>query len=262
MYFRSADSGTLYVNLYIASTLDWDRLALSQQSEFPSGGTSTLTVERGGGPLDIRLRVPYWATEFEVTVNGVRQRTKAAPGSYVTLSRTWRPGDRIRVSAPYRLRIERAADDPTVQSLFYGPVLLVARSAERTLRGLSFYKDLTLSGDLGAAVRPEGRPLHFTAQGLTLAPFYLGDDSAYHAYFRRVEPTVVFGRADSGVPNRARADGLTFLDVLWSGAAFAGRTRFVQAVRTLADDWLGSGVLTRDERDRIVAAAGRAQLPA
>lgn len=69
------------------------------------------------------------------------------PGSYLTLSRSWRRGDRIRISAPYRLRIERALDDPAVQSVFYGPVLLVARSQEAQFREFSFYKDFTLRGD-------------------------------------------------------------------------------------------------------------------
>nr|WP_239149282.1 glycoside hydrolase family 127 protein [Streptomyces sp. SID12501] len=50
------------------------------------------------------------------------------------MSRNWQRGDRITVSAPYRRRVERALDDPTVQSVFYGPVLLVARSQTTTRR--------------------------------------------------------------------------------------------------------------------------------
>jgi len=70
----------------------------------------------------------------------------------------------------------------------------------------------------------------------------------------------VFGTTDSAVPNRARGDGLTFLDVLWEQAPFATSGRFVRAVRDLADGWLSEGLFTRTERDRVVAAAGRANL--
>ncbi|MDN0198759.1 hypothetical protein [Streptomyces sp. S.PNR 29] len=70
----------------------------------------------------------------------------------------------------------------------------------------------------------------------------------------------VFGTADSGVPNRARDDGLTFLDVLWEQAPFASSGRFVRAVRTLADTWLSAGLFTRTERDAVVAAAAGADL--
>lgn len=90
----------------------------------------------------MRLRVPSWATgDFTVTVNGVVQTGAAVPGGYLTLSRSRRRGDRIWISASYRLRIERALDDPTVQSVLYGrPVLLVAQSQEAQFRGFSFYK--------------------------------------------------------------------------------------------------------------------------
>ncbi|WLW57452.1 glycoside hydrolase family 127 protein [Streptomyces sp. YU58] len=263
VYFRSADGSALYVNLYLASTLRWPErgFVVEQTSGFPAEGVRTLTVREGSGPLDLKLRIPSWATAgVTVTVNGVRHPAEAVPGSYLTLSRSWRPGDRVRVSMPYRLRIERALDDPAVQSVFHGPVLLVAQSPAQGFRAFSFYKDFTLRGDLAGAIRPEGRPLHFTTHGLTLAPFFVADDTRYHAYFRRSEPVVVFGRADSGVPNRARGDRLTFLDVLWDQAPFATAGRFVEAVRALADTWLSAGLFTRTERDAVVAAAVRADL--
>ncbi|MER6011925.1 glycoside hydrolase family 127 protein [Streptomyces bluensis] len=263
VYFRSADGSALYVNLSLASTLRWPErgFVVEQTGDYPAEGVRTLTFRESGGRLDLKLRVPSWATGgFTVTVNGVRQRAAAEPGSYLTLSRTWQRGDQVRVLAPYRLRIERAWDDPTVQSVFHGPVLLVAQSPERDFRTFSFYKDFTLRGDLAAAIRPEGRPMHFTTHGLTLAPFFVADNTRYHAYFRRSEPVVVFGTADSGVPNRARGDGLTFLDVLWQQAPFASSGPFVQAVRTLADRWLSEALFTRAERDRVVAAALEADL--
>lgn len=191
-------------------------------------------------------------------VNGVRQRVEAVPGPYLPLSRSWQCEDRVGISMPYRLRVERALDDPAVQSVFHGPVLLVARSARQGFREFSFYKDFTLRGDLADVIRPEGRPHHFTTHGLVLAPFFVGDTSRYHAYFRRVERVVVFGTADSGVPNRARANGLTFLDVLWAQAPFATSAAFVAAVRALADAWGTEGLFSGGERDAVVAAAVRA----
>ncbi|MDH6485743.1 beta-L-arabinofuranosidase domain-containing protein [Streptomyces sp. SAI-127] len=263
IYFRSADGTALYVNLHVASTLRWPErgLVVEQSSAYPYEGVRTLTFREGGGRLDLRLRIPSWATAgVTVTVNGVRQRVAAAPGSYLSLNRDWRTGDRVGLSTPYRLRIERALDDPTVQSLFHGPVLLVAQSPATAFREFSFYKDLTLRGDLADAIRPEGRPLHFTTHGLTLAPFHLADDTRYHAYFKRAEPLILFGRSDSGVPNRARGDGLTFLDVLWAQAPFASSGVFVQAVRALAGTWASEGLLSTTERDRVITAAQNARL--
>ena len=99
IYFRSVDDSTLYVNLYMASTLTWPErgLTIEQTTSYPldPSGTSTLTI-RGNGQLTVKLRVPYWVQEgFTVKVNGVPQTLGAKAGSYVTLRRNWRSGDTI-----------------------------------------------------------------------------------------------------------------------------------------------------------------------
>ncbi|MDT0344512.1 beta-L-arabinofuranosidase domain-containing protein [Streptomyces litchfieldiae] len=262
VYFRSADDRALYVNLYLASTLHWAErgLVIRQRTRFPEEPGSTLTVE-GGGELDIRLRVPAWAANgFTVEINGVVQDVPAAPGTYVSLTRHWSDGDVIGVSMPFALRVERTPDDPAVQSLFYGPVLLVVRDPADTFREFSFYRDFTMRGDLADAVRPAGAPLHFTTHGRTLAPFHLGDDGPFHAYFKRSEPVIAFRGADSGVPNRAREDGVTFLDRLWGGAPFGDHAEFRRAVRAAGDEWRGLGLLSGAELRRVTAAADRARL--
>lgn len=265
IYFRSTDDSTLYVNLYMASTLSWPErgFVIEQTTDYPvdPSGTVRLTV-RGTGRLRVKLRVPYWVEKgFTVKVNGVRQGLRAEAGSYVTLSRRWRSGDTVDISMPFSLRMERALDQPQTQSITYGPIPLVAQSAAKTYLEFGLYKDFTLSGDLSHAIQPvAGTPMTFTTNGVTLAPFYNGDTSPYHAYFHRVEPKVVFGSVDSGVPNHARDDGLTFLDVLWADAPFATVGRFRATVTELADDWRQRGLLTQAERDAIVAAAHRADL--
>ncbi len=98
----------------------------------------TLGID-GSGPLDLKLRAPYWAGNgFTVRVNGVVQRLGDAPEGYVTLSRTWKPGDKVQITMPFTLRAEKALDAPSIQSLAYGPVPMVALSDETSYRGFSF----------------------------------------------------------------------------------------------------------------------------
>jgi DUF1680 family protein len=123
IYFRSADGSTLFVNLYVNSTLNWQEkgFAVSQATKYPTDGEIKLTVN-GNGPLDMRLRVPAWARGekgFTVRVNGVTQNVAATPGTYASINRQWRPGDTVDISLPLRFRIERAIDNPAVQSIFY-----------------------------------------------------------------------------------------------------------------------------------------------
>ncbi|MEU6597623.1 beta-L-arabinofuranosidase domain-containing protein [Streptomyces flaveolus] len=133
VYFSSTDGSILYVNLYLPSTLDRPErgLTVTQSTDYPSdpAGTSTLTIT-GDAELDLRLRVPYWAERgFTVRLNGTPQPVAAVPGTYVSLKRRWRTGDRVEIAAPFTLRIERALDDPATQAVAYGPVPLVIRSS-------------------------------------------------------------------------------------------------------------------------------------
>jgi DUF1680 family protein len=264
VYFRSVDSSALYVNLYMASVLNWHErgFTIEQSTNYPLDPSGAVTLRVAGtGPLDIKLRVPYWVRRgFTVHVNGVRQHLDAVAGTYVTISRKWRPGDTIQIAMPFSLRMERTLDQPQTQTIAYGPVPLVAQSPDTNYLELSFYKDFTLSGDLTHAITPADEPMTFTTNGYTLAPFYNDDTNPYHVYFHRGEPRIVFGSADSGVTNYADSGGLTFLDRLWAQAPFAGDGQFYHAVSALAAQWVRAGLLASAEREAVVAAARAAHL--
>lgn len=272
IYFRSADESKLFVNLYVPSVLEWSErgVTIEQTTRFPYEGASTLTV-RGSGRLAIALRVPSWTRRgYSVTVNGASQKIVAAPGQYVTLDRQWKNGDRIDIAMPMTFRAERAIDDASVQSIYYGPTLLTVQAAaagdtlETGLLNVSLYKHFKLNGDFASMLTPvSGKPLHFTADGRTLAPLFVSDPQAgatqpYHMYVRRHEPSVVFGSIDSGVANTKRDDGVTLLDAVWRGAPFANHERFMAAVKRVATEWRLAGRCSASDQAAIVQAARRA----
>ena len=128
IYFHDHDS--LYVNLYIDSQLEWPEkgLQLRQATRFPEEQGTTLTIS-GKKPvqLGINLRVPYWAEGGSVKINGAILPAFASPSSYLTLNRVWNPGDKIEISLPMGLHIDRMPDDPTIQAAMYGPLVLAGR---------------------------------------------------------------------------------------------------------------------------------------
>ena len=273
IYFRSADDGMLYVNLYIPSTLEWREkgFAIEQRTRYPFEGASTITVT-GNGRLAVMLRVPSWVRRgYTVSVNGVAQRITATPGQYVRLDRQWRTGDRIEIAMPLSFRAERTIDDPAVQSIFYGPTLLavqapaVGNTLESGLIDISLYRHFKLAGDFASGMTPVAdKPLHFSSNGQTWAPFFVADPQSgpsqpYHMYVRRHEPAIVFGSVDSGIANTKRGDGMTFLDVVWAGAPFANHDRFIAAVERTAAEWRAAGLVTETEQSVIVQAARRAE---
>jgi hypothetical protein len=261
VYFTADDGSALYVNLYIPSTLRWaaKNVTVTQKTSYPFEQRTTLQIA-GSGQFELRLRVPAWATAgFTVRINGAPVDAAATPGTYVSIDRAWKSGDTVDVEMPFTLRSERALDDPTVQTLMYGPVHLVARDARTTLLPFSLYGAALLSGDLAPALQPvAGKPLHFTLAGVELAPFLEGTEDAFHSYFRRAEASVVFGGVDSGVANPARADKTTLLDGVWQSAPFANKPELLRRVTQVTDAWVTEGALTRPDADRIYRAAQRA----
>ncbi|BCB73688.1 hypothetical protein GCM10022251_77240 [Phytohabitans flavus] len=269
IYFHSADESTLYVNLFIASTLTWrDRgFVITQQTQYPTEGASRLRFEQAGGRLKVRLRVPSWATQgYTVRVNGHRQLMAAKPGSFVTVDRRWSRGDTIDIDMPMSFRVEQALDNKAIQSIMYGPTLMVVRDATPSYRDVSFYRDLKLDGDLASSIKPTEVAMHYTTHGYTLAPYYIADPvpgefNAYHPYVRRVEPEVVFGSFGSGVPNDEVRDenGETFLDRVWAQAPFASHWQFLHRVQQVSAQWVTAGRHTEEQRQAILDAAAQAR---
>ncbi|WP_327659631.1 MULTISPECIES: glycoside hydrolase family 127 protein [unclassified Streptomyces] len=285
VYFRSADDKTLWVNLYVPSTLRWrDRdFTVTQTTGFPREQRSTLKID-GRGRLALKLRVPGWVADtkdgFAVSVNG-RRRTgpRPKPGSYLTIDRDWRPGDTVEVSMPFTVRIERAIDRPEVQSVFWGPLLMpvLGEVAKGEFQELTLYRHLKRDGNYARSAITPRRGQTLAVGDRTLRPHYVGDRQPQSAYFKRVEPEVVFGSIATGVPNRKRDDnlpdydvpvegvtspgddGLTFLDVVWDGAPFAEHRDFVRRVERTADQWAAAGLFTKEQRATVVEHAVAAE---
>src|SRR5687767_3634126 len=108
IYFRSADNKSLYVNLFVPSTLTWrDRgISIQQVTDFPYADTTKLIV-KGAGAFDLKVRVPGWATRgFFVNVNGKTLPLKATPGSYVSLGKSWKANDTVELRMPFRFYLD------------------------------------------------------------------------------------------------------------------------------------------------------------
>jgi hypothetical protein len=129
IYFHDDDS--LYVNLYFASTVDWkDRgIRLRQTTSFPESDITEFTIEKTQDtPWSLQLRIPSWTTiANSVVLNGRRLDVSGTPGSYLTIARIWKAGDRIQLTLPMRLTAEPLADDRSQQALLYGPLVLAGQ---------------------------------------------------------------------------------------------------------------------------------------
>ena len=186
IYFHSANNQALYVNLFIPSTLSWTerKVTVQQITDYPYADTTKLVIG-GGGRFDVNVRVPGWATRgITVRINGRDEPVKAAPGSYLKLSRTWRDKDTIEVKMPFTFHLDHVMDQPNVASLFYGPVLLAAEEAEARTDWRNVVLDVT---DISKSIAGDPAALRFQIAGVPFKPFYetYGRHSVYlHVAFK------------------------------------------------------------------------------
>jgi len=151
---------------------------------------------------------------------------------------------------------------PIVGDIEFNPV---DRMLYATVGGLSFARVDPATGQRfvlrdGASrhidVHPNGDVYVSSGNGLTeLFKYDLPDGPCKHP---DPSATVTIRDADSGVPNRTVAGGCTIDDLFSDEAAWPNRTALVVYTTVAANLLRATGVLTAQERDRVIAAARRA----
>lgn len=171
IYFKGKDNKSLYVNLFIPSTLHWTErnIEIQQVTSFPKEDNTTLKVT-GKGRFDLKLRVPNWATNgYHVSINGKEMDIQVTPGSYLSIDRKWKNGDIIELSMPFDFRLEPVMDQQNIASLFYGPVLLAAQEESP----LTHWRKVTFDAEqIGKSIKGDPSTLEFNYKGIEFKPFY------------------------------------------------------------------------------------------
>jgi uncharacterized protein len=125
------DGKNIWVNLFLNSTLDWKErgIRIAQTTKFPRESQTRLVVERA--PAEswaLHLRMPAWTgDDARVLVNGKVLEAGASLGSYLKITRKWKKGDEIVLEMPMTLRTESFADDPSLQAVLIGPIVLAGQ---------------------------------------------------------------------------------------------------------------------------------------
>jgi DUF1680 family protein len=216
-YFHDARS--LWVNQFFASEVNWKEkgVVVRQETHFPEeAGTRLVIQTESPSEFNLNLRIPYWAENASVTINGKRFRPneKLAPSSYAKIERKWKHGDVVEVKLPMRLHLQSIPDEGNLAAIMYGPVVLAGELGAENLDPKRIYSEdkilhggfptiavPELAGDRNALdkwIQPAGangkpvneKPLTFRTVGagrpvdVTLSPFYRLFDQRYCVYWR------------------------------------------------------------------------------
>ena len=217
VYFHGND--TLWVNLYIASRLEWRErgIVLRQETAFPDADTVRFVIEAAApARFTLKLRHPFWCKRPVASINGEPIAVGSTPSSYLELTREWHDGDVVELRLPMTLRTEPLPhSDDKIVALMYGPLQLAAivPSAPGTPDpARQRYGDhlkspgrvpgnppVLVAADAEAALAalqpdPTGRFAAFRAVGLmqpadlALVPLHRLYEEHYAAYFRLYTP--------------------------------------------------------------------------
>ncbi|MFC0183682.1 beta-L-arabinofuranosidase domain-containing protein [Pseudarcicella hirudinis] len=138
------DDNGVFINLFIASQLNWKEkgLTLQQETSFPaSGQTRFIITTAPTQPLALHFRFPSWAKSMSVLLNGKPQKIKTSAGSYSTLSRIWKPNDIVEISFPMELQLKATNDNSSKVSITYGPIVLAGKQGSVQMESPAPYSD-------------------------------------------------------------------------------------------------------------------------
>jgi hypothetical protein len=211
-------ANALYVNLFVASELNWKEkgLKLRQETQFPYAETSRITITQSPNtkqPIPIMVRYPGWVKpgQFSVKVNGKPVSIVTGPASYVTIDRQWKKGDVVDIQFPMHNSVKYLPNMPQYIALMHGPIMLAMKTGTEDLAMLiaddSRFGQLAVGKKLPIDQAPilvnkdvesianqlqpiAGKPLHFnlTTKMVNeirneLMPFFELHDSRYMMYW-------------------------------------------------------------------------------
>ncbi|RYX86236.1 hypothetical protein EON83_03160 [bacterium] len=222
IYYYDKDS--LYVNLFIASTVQWhDKgITLTQNTRFPDENTTRFTI-KAAAPVKfaLKLRQPGWASSAKLLVNNQPQQVVKSE-EYATIDRTWKDGDIVTWQLPMGLHSEPLTNSPKQRALLFGPIVLAADLGREGLDKISDYVDgqtmysnyptpdvpaivsdvdfVRSNSWAGAVKRAPGKDLAFTFSDLPrgtdgkpvtlkLIPFSRAHHMRYNVYWNTMSPT-------------------------------------------------------------------------
>ncbi len=113
-YAYSTSPRGLWVHLYGANVLDTrlsdgSALRLRQDTDYPWEGRIAITIDKAPPQeYSIFLRIPAWAEESQLSVNGKPTAENLKAGGYHEVRRVWSTGDRVELTLPMPVQLLEA----------------------------------------------------------------------------------------------------------------------------------------------------------
>jgi DUF1680 family protein len=165
MVFYHSQAGVV-VNLFAPSqaklSVDKDvPLVLRQETDYPSSGRVRLQLDPARPvKFPLRLRIPSWAKEPQVSVNGQPVEGPVKPGAFLAVTREWQRGDEVVLELPMPWRLVKGQQRQTGRvAVMRGPQVFCLNPAQNAelakLDGVDLGRLALDPKSLGAPIRSE-----------------------------------------------------------------------------------------------------------
>ncbi|QEG33936.1 beta-L-arabinofuranosidase domain-containing protein [Bythopirellula goksoeyrii] len=146
-------------------------ISLEQFTNYPTEGEIDIELTPAQPiEFELKLRIPHWSTNSKVTVNGKEIAVK--PGTYASIQREWKAGDKINIQLDMSLRYWAGEKEYAGKmSIYRGPLLLAYE--EPFPSSLEFSEDWNAHGHFRSTNKA----------GAWVTYIFEGDNVEWHGFF-------------------------------------------------------------------------------
>lgn len=131
LWMGTADNGLaalVYAPCEVRTRIGAVPVRLTETTDYPFRNTVSLALHpERPARFPLKLRIPGWSKAMRVTVNGQTAAGRAADG-FLTIERTWRPGDAVAIAFDNPVTLEPSYNDAV--AVTRGPLLFALPVAE------------------------------------------------------------------------------------------------------------------------------------
>jgi len=128
-YAVTRGDNTLMVNYFIEgkyeTQLNNNKIVVEQKTVYPQNGQVEIKLHIPSASFfKFKIRIPDWAKDCVIKLNGKMADGEVKNGTYYTISREWKDGDIIELNMPMQGRIISVGQTPKSMAVLWGPVVL------------------------------------------------------------------------------------------------------------------------------------------
>ncbi len=142
-YIYSCEQGTLFINQYISSTVDYEGIKAEMRTDFPDSGKVDINISNAAR---VAIRKPYWCADIRITLNNEEYRYTSEKGYlYIDLQKN---ENNLKIDMDIPVRLVRSNpkihDNSHKTAVMRGPIVYCAEGLDNdfSLNDIEFCKNM------------------------------------------------------------------------------------------------------------------------